>query len=209
MIPDESILEKSEEMVALAEKFGANNIRFFGEVVGGDPRPGCGVDIIVDVERGEVSVEDIDILKSKFKKLLGREVGLRTPDMFLPPIYRIISDEEVVHLDVLLNRSTDHLKETPIDPIVIEKRLELLAIAKRYGLVNLRLAGEIVRKSHQPDCTIQVLADIERSRFVDQLRIYGLELRMGKILGRMVTILIPDMMVPPLTRECLREAIVL
>ncbi len=206
MLPDDSILEKGEELVALAAKYGAGNIRFFGDVVSAKPRPDCGVDIIVDVERGKTTREDIEALKEEFRQLLGRDVGVNSPDMFLPPVFEILS-EEFVHLDVLLDRSTDHLQGTHVDPIIIEKRLELLVIAKRWGLVNLRLVGEIVRKGHPPDCGVRIWADIENRVFMTPILQYGIESRMGKILGRMVTIVFPREMTPPPFREDYREAI--
>ncbi len=206
MIPDDSILEKGEELVALAAKYGASNIRFFGDVVSKKPQPGCGVDIIVDVERGKTTKEDIEALKEEFQQLLGREVGVNSPNMFLPPVFEILSDE-FVHLDVLLDRSTDHLVGTNVDPGVIENRLELLVIAKRYGLVNLRLVGECVRKSHKPDCSVRIWGDVEGRVFMDPLRLYGIESRMGRVLGRMVTINLPNRMTPPPFRDELREAV--
>ena len=146
-------------------------------------------------------------MESKFSKLLGRVVGLKTPDMFIPPIFELIL-EEVVHLDVLLNRNADHLKATHIDSIIIDKRLELLVIAKRHGVKNVRLIGEIVRESHPPDCSIDMLVDLENRR-LDQLDLLHLGSQMGRILGRVVNICTPDMILPPLLRDYLQEAITL
>ncbi len=206
MIPDNSILEKIEEMIALAKKYGAGNIRFFGDVVSRNPRPACGVDIVVDEDRGRTTREDIENLKMEFQELLGREVGLSTPDMFLPPVFKIVA-KEFVHLDVLLDRSTDHLKNTNVDPDIIEKRLELLVIGKRYGLVNLRLVGDCVSNEHKPDCEIRMWADYVGRRHLDHLLLYGVESRMGKVLGRMVTINLPDRMTPPPFRDEIRKAV--
>ncbi|MDM8525520.1 hypothetical protein QUF80_19295 [Desulfococcaceae bacterium HSG8] len=97
-------------MAEIAKRFDAGNIRFFGEVVSKNPRPNCGVDIIVDMERDKVSENSIRALEAEFERLLGRLVGVKTPRMFLPPIYEDIIMREVVHLDPLLNRSTDHLR---------------------------------------------------------------------------------------------------
>ena len=207
MIPDTSIIEKGEELIAIAKEFGVSNIRFFGEVVSENPRPDCGVDILVDVERGRVSQEDIYLLEAKFSTLLGRVVGLKIPDMFLPPILELIL-EEVVHLDVLLHQNADHLNDTPVDAVIIDHRLELFVIAKRYGAENIRLIGEIVRESHPPDCSIQMLVDLENRRF-DQRDLLHLGLRMGRILGCVVNVLTPDMILPPLVQDDRKEAVTL
>lgn len=210
MIPDQSILEKVHEMAEIAKRFGASNIRFFGEVVNKNPRPNCGVDIIVDMEKSKASEMNIRALEAAFEKLLGRMVGVKIPDMFLPPIYDDIIMQEIVHLDPLLNQSTDHLRDTHIDDIIIEKRLEILVLAKRHRLINIRLAGEIVRKDHDPDCEITILADIERTRhYFDEREVLGLEIRLGNILKRNVNILIPDRMIPPLFDDYLREIVTL
>ncbi len=209
MIPDKSIIEKGEEMIATAREFGATNIRFFGEVVREHARPNCGVDILVDVERGSVTKKDVAVLESKFSKILGgRLIGLKIPDMFIPPIFELIL-EEVVHLDVLLNQDADHLKGTHIDPIIIEKRLEILVMAKRHGVTNVRLFGEIVEESHRPDCSINMLVDIEDSRFDRYRGLLHLEIRMGRILDRVVNMLTPDMLLPPILRDYLRNAVTL
>jgi len=210
MIPDNSILEKAQEMAEIAKKFDASDICFFGEVVGENPRPNCGVDIIVDMERNKVSEGNIRALEAEFERLLGRLVGVKTPDMFLPPIYEDIIMREAVHLDPLLNQSTDHLRETHIDAVIIEKRLEILVLAKRYGLVNIRLAGEIVREDHGTDCRITILADIDRrNRYFDEREVLGLEIRLGNILERNVNILIPDRMIPPLYDDYFRKTVTL
>lgn len=209
MIPDKSIIEKGEEMIAIAKEFGASNIRFFGEVTGGNPRPNCGVDILVDAERGRLSKADIYSMESKFSELLGgRLVGLKIPDMFIPPILKLVL-EEVVHLDVLLDQNTDHLKEADIDSVIIEKRLELLAMAKRHGATNVRLIGDIVKEWRQPDCSVGMLVDIDRSRYFDRRDLLHLEIRMGKILGRSVNICTPDMIIPPILQDYLRDAVTL
>lgn len=205
MILDPTIIEKGKEMLAIAQKFGASNIRFFGEVVHENPRANCGVDILVDVERGRVSQEDLDALRLEFSKLLGREVGLNIPDSFIPPILECVL-EEVVHLEVVLQQNADHLKGTHVDAIVIDKRMELLVLAKRYGIKNVRLIGEIVRPSHSPDCSIHLLVDLENRR-LDQLDLLHLGIRMGKVLGRVVKIFTPDMLLPPLLQDELREAV--
>jgi predicted nucleotidyltransferase len=162
------------------------------------------------MERQKASEGNIRALEAEFEKLLGRLVGLKIPDMFLPPIYEDIIMREVVHLDPLLNRNTDHLTEAHIDEIIIEKRLEILALAKRHRLINLRLAGEIVRENHEPDCRITILADIEQSRhYFDEREVLGLEIRLGDILKRNVTILIPDRMIPPLYDDYYKKTVTL
>ncbi len=123
--------------------------------------------------KGGTTKEDIEKLKAEFAELLGREVGLSTPRMFLPPVFEIYA-EEFVHLDALLDRNADHLIEAGVDPIIIEKRLELIVIAKRYDLVNLRLVGDILRKSRRPDCGVRMWADYEGRRYLDDILIYGL-----------------------------------
>ncbi|MCP4111883.1 MAG: hypothetical protein GY749_41205 [Desulfobacteraceae bacterium] len=209
MIPDQSIIEKGEEMIAIAKEYGAFNIRFFGEVVRDHARPNCGVDILVDVERGSVSNKDVVLLESEFSKILGgRLVGLKIPDMFIPPIFELIL-EEVVHLEVLLDQGTEHLKGTHIDQIVIEKRLEILVLAKRHGVTNVRLFGDIVNKSHQPDCSINLLVDIEDNRFDRYNGPLHLEIRVGRILDRVVNVLTPDMLLPPILQDYLRDAVTL
>ncbi len=209
MIPERSILEKGKELVAIAKRFDARNIRFFGEVVSDNPppRPNCGVDILVDSERGKDAEGTLSALKSAFEAALGRQVGVKTPDMVFPPNLRNILETEVVHLDVLLDLNDDHLRNSPVDPVIIAHRLELLAIAKRYNVINLRLAGNIVREGHAPDCRITILAEVDHIYSPVQCPFPLLEWRFESILKRTVNLINSRTCIPPLSREALRGVI--
>ncbi len=205
MIPDAAILEKVEELIAVAGEYGARNLRFFGDVVSERPSPNCGVDMLVDLEGVRDAQADIQALETRFSEVLGRTVNVKTLAMFIPPILDLILDE-AVHADVFLHRNADHLRGTPIDADIIEHRLELLVLATRYGAENVRLIGDIARPSHRPDCSVQMLVDRNNQRF-DQRELPYLELRMGSILGRVVHVYTPDMILPPQLQHELQSAI--
>jgi uncharacterized protein len=207
-IPEESILQKCEEIIAICKEFKADNVRFFGELVGENPLPDCAFQFLVDVQRRTVSNEDFLLLEAKLEKLLGRQVAVSTPDMYIPPILEI-KLKEVVHLDVLLNRSTEHLKGTYIDQDIIDKRLEILVLAKRHGMDNVRLIGDIVQDWHTPDSSVSMMVDTDSGSYMGQLDIYYVEFAMERVLGRSVNIYTENMMIPPIRDDYLKDAVAL
>jgi uncharacterized protein len=75
---NESILcEKREQILALAKKYGARNVRIFGSVARGDSYPGSDIDFLVELEPGR-SLFDLGGLLYDLQTLLGVEVDVVT-----------------------------------------------------------------------------------------------------------------------------------
>lgn len=65
------------EILAIAERYGARNVRVFGSVARGDSRPDSDVDILVDLEPGR-SLFDLGGLLIDLQSLLGVDVDVVT-----------------------------------------------------------------------------------------------------------------------------------
>jgi hypothetical protein len=79
---DEMIGDKREDIIRLAEKYGATNVRVFGSVARREATPESDVDFLVTVRDG-VSIFELVGLWLDLQDLLGREVSLvsdETPD---------------------------------------------------------------------------------------------------------------------------------
>lgn len=74
---DPILMAKRQEILALAEKRGARNVRIFGSVARGEARADSDIDFLVDLEPGR-SVLDLGGLLMDLRSLLGREVDLVT-----------------------------------------------------------------------------------------------------------------------------------
>lgn len=48
----------------------------------------------------------------------------------------------------------------PIDPLLAEKREEILRIARRHGACNLRVFGSMARGDAAPDSDVDLLVDV-------------------------------------------------
>ncbi|HXC25722.1 MAG TPA: nucleotidyltransferase family protein [Gemmatimonadaceae bacterium] len=72
-------------ITALAERYGARNIRVFGSVARGDAGPSSDVDFLVDMDRGRGLIP-FGALRVSLKELLGREVDLATDKTLRPAI---------------------------------------------------------------------------------------------------------------------------
>ncbi len=75
-----SILQiRKAEILALAAKHGASNVRLFGSVVRGEDQPDSDVDLLVDMQENR-GLFDLIGLQQDIEKMLGRKVDVLTPD---------------------------------------------------------------------------------------------------------------------------------
>jgi predicted nucleotidyltransferase len=74
---DELLREKREEILRLAAKHGARNVRIFGSVARGEADDGSDVDFLVELEPDR-SLLDHAALLADLEELLGRKVDVVT-----------------------------------------------------------------------------------------------------------------------------------
>jgi len=75
-----SILQsKRAEILALAAKHGASNVRLFGSVARGEDHEGSDVDFLVDMQESR-SLFDLIGLQQDIEKAIGRRVDVLTPN---------------------------------------------------------------------------------------------------------------------------------
>ena len=77
MNADELVRNKREEVLRIAERHGARNVRVFGSVARGEAMPDSDVDFLVDMESGR-SLLDLGGLLMDLQELLGRRVDVVT-----------------------------------------------------------------------------------------------------------------------------------
>lgn len=76
---DELLKEKREEILLIAAKHGAYNVRVFGSVARGEAGPTNDVDFLVEMEDGR-SLFDLVRLWQNLEELLGRKVDVLEPE---------------------------------------------------------------------------------------------------------------------------------
>ena len=74
---NEKIQGHRQEILSLAKKYGARNVRIFGSVARGDAREDSDIDVLVDLESGR-SLLDFGGLLMDLQDLLGRRVDVVT-----------------------------------------------------------------------------------------------------------------------------------
>lgn len=77
MSPNELLQEKREDILRIANKRGASNIRIFGSVARGEADPKSDIDLLVDLEPGR-SIFDLGGLLMDLQELLGQNVDVVT-----------------------------------------------------------------------------------------------------------------------------------
>ena len=77
MRPDELLVQKRSEILAVAERYGARNLRVFGSVARGESDERSDIDLLVDMEPGR-SLFDLGGLVMDLRSLLGRSVDVVT-----------------------------------------------------------------------------------------------------------------------------------
>jgi uncharacterized protein len=91
---DARIIAKREEILRVASKHGAYNVRIFGSAARGEARSDSDIDIIVTMERGR-SFLDLVSLSQELEDLLGTEVDVLTDGGVSPYIEGKIYSEAV------------------------------------------------------------------------------------------------------------------
>jgi predicted nucleotidyltransferase len=94
MIIDPILKQKREEILKIAVKYGARNVRIFGSVARGEADAGSDIDILVDMEPGR-SIFDMGGLLMDLRDLLGREVDIVTEKGLKPRIRARVLKEAV------------------------------------------------------------------------------------------------------------------
>lgn len=80
------------EILELASRHGARNVRVFGSIARGDDRPDSDIDFLVDVEPGRTLL-DVIALEQDLHELLGRRVDVLTDGGLSPYLQRRILAE--------------------------------------------------------------------------------------------------------------------
>ncbi len=92
----ELIQEKREDILHIAARHGASNVRVFGSVARGEAGPDSDVDFLVELEPAR-SLMDISSMVADLQELLGRSVDLAEPE----GLHRLVRErilKEAVHL---------------------------------------------------------------------------------------------------------------
>ena len=77
MVTAEIIRDKKEQILALAARHGASNLRVFGSFANGTADENSDIDILVDLEKGR-SLFDLGGLLMDLQQLLNRKVDVVT-----------------------------------------------------------------------------------------------------------------------------------
>ncbi|HUU15048.1 MAG TPA: nucleotidyltransferase family protein [Terriglobia bacterium] len=89
---DQLLKAKREEILRIAARHGALNVRVFGSVARGDARADSDVDFLIELERGRSLLDHAGLLVD-LEELLGRKVDVVTERGLRPRIRdRVLSE---------------------------------------------------------------------------------------------------------------------
>lgn len=88
------ILGQRDEILEIAARYGAHNVRIFGSVARGEARPDSDLDLLVDME-SDRSLFDLAGLLYDLRELLNREVDVVTERGLRPRIKKRVLEEAV------------------------------------------------------------------------------------------------------------------
>jgi predicted nucleotidyltransferase len=92
----ELLVAKKDDILQIAAKHGARNVRVFGSVARGEARPDSDVDFLVDMEPGR-TLFDMGALLMDLRDLLGLNVDVVTEDGLKPRIRdRVLKEAELL-----------------------------------------------------------------------------------------------------------------
>ncbi|MGH7999844.1 MAG: nucleotidyltransferase family protein [Brasilonema sp.] len=92
---DEVLLPLRKEILEIAAKYGAYNVRVFGSVARGEAKPESDVDFLVEIEPQRTLLDQIALIQS-LEALLGRKVDVAEPETLHPGIKERILKEAVI-----------------------------------------------------------------------------------------------------------------
>ncbi|HWG84861.1 MAG TPA: nucleotidyltransferase family protein [Deinococcales bacterium] len=88
----EELRAHREEILAIAARHGARNVRVFGSVARDEAGPESDVDFLVDFEQGR-SLFDLGAMVLDLQDLLGRRVDVTTPgSLYVPARRSVLAD---------------------------------------------------------------------------------------------------------------------
>lgn len=85
---------RRKEIIRLAARHGARNVRVYGSIVRGDARSDSDVDILVDLEPGRTLL-DLGGLQMDLQDLLRRPVDLNTTSPLRPEVRERVADQAI------------------------------------------------------------------------------------------------------------------
>jgi hypothetical protein len=91
----ETLRQKREDILSLAEQYGVYNVRVFGSVARNEATPNSDIDLLVSV-KPHTSIHKLAGLWSHLKDLLAHEVDLVTEDGLRPEMREAVLKESVV-----------------------------------------------------------------------------------------------------------------
>jgi predicted nucleotidyltransferase len=86
--------EKRGEILGIAERFGARNLRIFGSVVRGEAHPQSDIDLLVEFDPDRTLFDQIGLVIA-LRELLGCGVDVATPHTLHPLIKDQVMEESV------------------------------------------------------------------------------------------------------------------
>jgi len=94
MAIDRALQSRREEILSIAERYGARNVRVFGSRARGEGRPDSDIDILVTV-RDHASLLELVAIKQDLEDLLGSTVHVVTEDAISPYVREQVLREAV------------------------------------------------------------------------------------------------------------------
>jgi uncharacterized protein len=91
----ELLLPFREEILRIAAKYGAYNIRVFGSVARGEAKPDSDIDFLVELESKRSLFDYISLIQD-LEKLLNRKVDVAEPDHLHDLIREKVLKEAVI-----------------------------------------------------------------------------------------------------------------
>ena len=91
---DELLIERRDEILAIAHRYGGRKVRIFGSIARGEGKGYSDIDFLVDLEPGR-SLLDIIAIKQDLEDLLERRVDVVTEAAVSPYIRKQILDQAI------------------------------------------------------------------------------------------------------------------
>ncbi|WLT40713.1 nucleotidyltransferase family protein (plasmid) [Synechocystis sp. B12] len=89
-----TLITKKSEILAIAQKYGASNIRVFGSCARGDMTSESDIDFLMDIEKGNSLFHRIQLIQ-ELEDLLGTRIDIAKPENLHSRIRDQVLDEAI------------------------------------------------------------------------------------------------------------------
>ncbi|WP_237747936.1 nucleotidyltransferase family protein [Spirulina subsalsa] len=138
------ITGQKTQILAIAQKYGASNVRVFGSFVTGNVTPDSDIDFLMDIKLGHSLLDRIQLMQ-ELEDLLGRKVDIAKPETLHEEIREQVMKQAISLQETDLSNEEEQQKQLEFE----KARQDMQQAFKEAGIETREQVLELVREVKQ------------------------------------------------------------